>query len=265
MDKNKIYVSKEILPVFKFLEEIEKEIESILFFDRKMESIRKYYREMIELVRALSLKIPKSKNNFKFNLSEKPETIVEKFKIDYPTRSKVIALFAYLETLMRLNFAYDNKISDEVKIRELSLEQKTWKSFYKDFCLSTENEWVNDNKERAKDITAVDLRYLRNSLTHFFSLDKKLQIIDDILSCKARKLEGMEGLKKLKVRFISPEDLYEMIKGAGRLMLIKWSNDCNSDLMNDFEFNEKISSVINLVECSGAILMKEECINIIDE
>ena len=210
-DGKKIVISPDLLLTFGFLQEIEKEIESLL----------------VNLAKPL---------------------------INHAIRSKFIVLFANLETLLRLNFAYENKIDDGEKIRKLTLDQKVWESFYNNFCLSINNQWIHKNRLRLKNITAQDLRYLRNSLTHFFSLDVGLQIADATFDQKSRKLE-----QDFKVQFISPEDLYDIIKGAAMLMMKKWSDEYLSCLeINSSEFKERIIAVNTLVKNSGAIAVQGE-------
>jgi len=116
------------------------------------------------------------------------------------------------------------------------------------------------NSERAKHITAEELRYLRNSLTHFLFTDIGVQIIDHYLNNKARKLEEKT---KFKVKFISPQDLYEIIKGTVILMIKKCSDDCQTCLkLNSQEFKNKILSVNNLINKSRVIIIKNKQINI---
>jgi len=259
-DGDKVVISPDLRLIVDFLQEIEKEIESFLGFDKKLESIRKQHAETLGFVQVLAKKLKENSIDLDFTLSEHPATIADKFKMDHPVRSKIIILFANLETLLRLNFAYQNKIDDGEKIRKLTLDQKVWKSFYNNFCLNENNQWGQNNIERLKHITAHELRYLRNSLTHFFSVDKGLQIADAFLDAKSRKLELATNFK---VKFISPEDLYEIIKGTGRLMIERWSEDCKEDLRkNSNEFKEKILAVNKLIENCGVVVVKNEQINI---
>jgi len=259
-DGNKIVISPDLQPIVDFLGEIEKEIESFLRFDRKLESIKKQHLETIKLVQLLAGKLKENSIDFNFTLSEHPANIADKFKMNHVVRSKMIILFAGLETLLRLNFAYENKIDDGERIRKRTLNPKTWESFYNEFCLNENNSWGQKNKERLKYITAHELRYLRNSLTHFFSVDKGLQVADAFCNNKSRKLENVTNFK---VKFISPEDLYEIIKGAAELMIKKWSKDCENSLrLKTNKFKGKILSVNKLIKNCGAITVKNEQINI---
>lgn len=259
-DGEKVLISSDLIPVVNFLSEIEKEIETVLSFEKKLELIKKQYRETLGFVELLAGKLKEDGIDFKFTFMEHPATIADKFKILRPIRSEAIIIFANLEVLLRLNFAYDNKISDSDEIRKLSIKEEVWQKFYNDFFLSIKNEWVKNNQERCKHITVQDLRYLRNSLTHFFSLDKGLGLSYAIFDEKYRKLEEMT---EHKAKFISPEDLYGIVKGTAKLMIEKWSQDCECSFRkNSNEFKERILCVNELVKNSGAVIVKSENLNI---
>jgi len=77
------------------------------------------------------------------------------------------------------------------------------------------------------------------------------------------KTRRLEKATKFKAKFISPEDLYEILKGSAKLLIIKWSNDCKESLSkNSTEFKEKILSVRDVVVNQGAIVVKNNEINI---
>lgn len=259
-DGNRIRISSDLIPIIIFIQEIEGEVENFLGFDKKLKLIEKQYKEIIGLMLELAKKIKENSINFNYTLSENPLTFIKNLSLGHSTRSETIILFAYLEVLLCLNIAYENKISEK-NILQKATDEKTVLSFYNNFCLSKENEWGKKNQERLKRLNAKELRNLRNSLTHFFSVDKQISLSSHTeLNIKSNKIE-----KDLhfKTKFISPEDLYEMTKGTAILMIKKWDTDCKecSD-KNSYEFKEKISSVLNIVEKYGTIVIKEEEINI---
>lgn len=259
-DGNKVVISPDLREVIVFLQEIEKEINDFLTFDKKIESIRKQYLETIKLVEVLVGKLKENSIDFKFTFSEHPASIADKLKIDRPIRSEMIVLFANLEVLFCLNIAYENKTSDEKEIIKKAMNQDNIKKFISEFCLKSENEWCKNNQGRLKHISADDLRKLRNSLTHFFSVSQGLGVSYPMLDEKSRRLEKATNFK---AKFISPEDLLEIIKGAAKLMIIKWSTDCNDCLAkNSDEFKDKILAVKSIVEKSGAIVIKNNQITI---
>lgn len=256
----KIVISPDLRPIIVFLQEIEKEIRSFLGFEKRLGSIKKQYREILNFILVLTKKLKENSIDFKYTLSEHPKTIADKLKIGRPIRSEMIILFANLETLFCLNIAYENKTSDEKEIRKLARDENAIKSFLERFCLNKDNEWGQRNLERLKYITADDIRKLRNSLTHFFSVSKSLGISYAILNEKSRKLEKAT---KFKAKFISSEDLYEIIRGAGILLIKKWNNDCIDSLKkNSNEFKEKILSVNKIIKDHGVVIIKNDQINI---
>jgi len=259
-DGEKVLISPDLHPIVSFLQEIEKEIEIFLGFYKKLESIRKQHAETLKFVKVLTQKLKENSIDFNFTFSEHPSTIINKLTINRPIRSEMIVLFANLETLFCLNIAYENKISDEKEIIKKTMKQGNVKYFLEKFCLNKENEWGQKNPKRLKRITTNDLRKLRNSLTHFFSVSKGLSVSYAVLDEKSRKLEKATNFK---VKFISLEDLYEIIKGSAKLMIKKWSEDCKNSLeKNSNEFKERILFVKAVIDNYGAIIIKNERINI---
>ena len=253
-DGDKIIISPDLWPIVDFIQNIEKEIDFILGFEERLESIRKQYAETIELIRVLAQKIQENSIDFSFVLSENPSTFTDKLKIDYPLRSKMIILFAHMETLRCFNIAYENKVSEDKEIRKIARENII--PFIRDFCLSNNNDWVKNNQERANKITPDYLWKLRCSLTHFFSVTKDMAIADKNLEEKSRRLEIFSAFN---IKFISPEDLNEIIKGAGKITIKRWVSDYKE---NPEEFKERILFVKSIVEKNGAILIRNKEINI---
>jgi len=259
-DGEKVVISPDLLPVLKFLQEIEKEVESFLGIEGKLVSIRKQYEEVINLVAVLAQKIKENSIGFDFTFSENPSNILERLKFHRPLRSEMIILFANLETLFCLITAYKNKTSDEKEIRRLTMDEYAIKSFLKDFCLNGYNEWGQKYPQRLKRITIDDTRKLRNSLTHFFSVGKGLGISCPALDDKARKLEE---LIEFKSNFISPEDLYGIIKGAAMLIIKKWNEDCRESITKGSnDFKERILCVKDTIADRGAVVVNNNQINI---
>jgi len=259
-DGNEIRVSSDLVIVFKFLMEIEKEIESFLGFEKKLNSVRKQCLEILKSTQFLAKKLKDNNIDFKFTLSEKPETIVNKLKLHLPIRSQMIVLFANLEVIFCLNISYQNKTDDDKKVRDLARNNKVVKKFLNNYFLIDKNKYYKQNKKRFSKISAQQIRDFRNSLTHFFSLSNNISIIPSVLDNKARKLEKM--LKEQRQNnsiFISPEDLYELIKNAGILMIKEWNNDF---LNNPQEFKRKILSVQSVIKKNGAVIVLDKYLNI---
>lgn len=59
-----------------------------------------------------------------------------------------------------------------------------------------------------------------------------------------------------KVRFISPEDMWGLTRGAAEVMIKKWDSDCRKCLRDGSKnFERKIHSVKDLVDKHAAIIM----------
>jgi hypothetical protein len=261
-DGEKIIISSDIVPVFNFLSEIEKEVNSFLDFQKKLDAIREQHMETLELVSFLIKKL--EVNNIKFNeykLKENPGSIAEKFNFDLPIRSQVIVLFASLEVLYYLDIAYNEEFEDEDKMREFAMNDKNVKKFINSLILNDENKYYKKNKKRLCKMNSKSLRNLRNSLTHFFSLPPGgPSLAPSNVKERVLKLENILKRNKLgNVIFISPDDLYELFKTAHILRLERW----NDNFYNDRDgFKRKFKFVINLVEKYGAVSIQDKHLNI---
>ena len=256
-----IFISPDIQPVFQFLMDIEKEIDSLLGFNEKIDSIRQSHLEMINFVGFLSNKLKGANIDFNYTFKEHPEKIAEKLKLHLPLRSQIIVLFASLEVLFNLHASYELETNDEKKLRETTMDSDTTKKFINEFLLTNDNQYYLANHQHLSKIDSAKMRDLRNSLTHFFSIGHGgLSLSPSLLSQKARKLENiLKQNKKGNVVFISENDLYNLIKQANILRMKRWSDDFQK---NPQDFKRKIQHVINLVKREGAIIVQNNQINI---
>jgi hypothetical protein len=257
-----IEISPNITPVVQFLMEIEKEIDTIMSFNKRNDRIRDRYLSMLNLVQFLSDKL--KENNIYWEYKGKTlSDIDEDIKYHFPVRSQCIVLFASLEVLFVLFIAYEYEIVENEEIRKKTMDQKIVKKFINKVVLSDKNDYYSKNKKRFSSVSAKQIRELRNFLTHFFSIPEKgLGIIPKELEERALDLE--EKIKESKpgishVKFISPEDLYELIKSANILWLKLLSDDFNNK--ND-DFKRKINFVINVVNSHGAKILYNKNLNI---
>lgn len=248
------------MPVFNFLMEIEKEVESLLGFSKKLSSISEGYIDLINFVKFLNDKLRENSIDYQYTFKQNPEKFVEEFKSHLPLRSQMIVLFSSLDVLFNLHMSYEYLTSDEDRLRELTMNQDNTKKFLNRFILNDDNSYYKDNKERLSKIDSSKLRGLRNSLTHFFSIGHGgLSLAPDILDDRARKLESIfKQNKNGNVVFVSPKDLYGLIKEANLLRMKKWDEDFNKDRDN---FKKKISFVIDLVKREGAVLVFNKDLN----
>ena len=260
-DGKNIIISPDIMPVFKFLMEIEKEVESFLGFNKRLGGISENYLEMVNFVGFLSNKLKENNIDFQYTFKEHPEKFADKLNFYLPLRSQVIVLFASLDVLFNLHMAYENETGDENKLRELTMNTDNTKFFLNDFLLNEENRYYKENKARLSKIDSAKLRNLRNSLTHFFSIGHGgLSLTPSLLDEKARKLENiLKQNKQGNVVFISQEDLHELIKSANHLRIKKWSDDFQNNQIN---FKRKMNFVIDLVKREAAIILLNKGLNI---
>ncbi|MCX6722709.1 MAG: hypothetical protein NT094_01415 [Candidatus Staskawiczbacteria bacterium] len=260
-DGKKIMISHDMVPVFSFLMEIEKEIDSLLGFNKKLNGIRESHLEMINFVGFLSNKLKENNIDFKYNFKEHPNKIAEKLDFHIPLRSQTIVLFASLDVLFNLHMAYENETDDDNVLKKLTMDNDNIKSFLNIFLLAEENHYYKTNKTRLSKIDSTKLRDLRNSLTHFFSIGHGgLSLAPSLLDEKARKLENiLKQQKKGNVVFMSQDDLYELIKSANHLQMKKWSDNFQE---NNVNFKRKMNFVISLVKREGAVIMLNKDLNI---
>ncbi len=260
IDNGTLFMSSDISPVFNFLVEIDKEIKSILNFQTKLDQIREQHLNTLDLVSYLAKKLKDANIDFKYDIKEKPATFADKLEFDLPLRSQMIVLFSYLEVLYFLDLAYIHETIDENGIKKIAMDDKNVKKFLNKFILAKNNEYYNDNS-RLRKLNSQTLRNLRNSLIHFFSLSSEgLSVMPSFLDKKARKLEKVfKESKNGNVFFISPDDLYEMIRSGYILRLNNWSEDFQK---NNNIFKKKIKSVISLVYKYGAVTVFNKNLNV---
>lgn len=254
----KIVISSDIMPVFNFLMEIEKEIESLLGFQKKLDEIREQYLDMLKFVQFLGQKLKENNIDFIYNFEKNPTLVAEKFNLHLPIRSQAIVLFASLEVLYLLHIAYEKEVDDDNSLREIAMKDSNFlKLFLNSFLLTDKNSYYKNNKARLSKIDSGKIRGLRNSLTHFFSLSASgVSMAPKILDEKARKFENiLKQNKHGNIVFISPEDLYELIRYSYVLRMKKWSDDFQS---NPDDFKRKIEFVINVVKKYGAIVVQNK-------
>ncbi len=167
-------------------------------------------------------------------------------------RANSVAIFSYWETLFCLFIAYEFQTWDKNQIIGHSRNHKTRKTFYTKYLLNSEIEWNKLNSERLKHFTADQMIALRNSLTHFFSLDKHIQLTHASMDTEARDLEKQTDYQ---LKFLSPEDLYKMVGGAGILIITEWTKGYDLSLKDQsFAYKEKMLCVNRLVHEHGAVV-----------
>ncbi|MDH3324794.1 MAG: hypothetical protein OEL89_04090 [Candidatus Peregrinibacteria bacterium] len=248
INEDSVVLSPNLMVIFTFLMEIEKEVKSFLGFQEQLEEVREQVTELSGLIEFFAQKLKENDLDFTYQLSQSPKTIVDKLKFHRSPRSELIVLFAHLETLRVLWTAYENKTKNEAELRDAS--DGAIDKFLTDFCLCKKNEWFKKNSKRS--ISSQNLRDLRNSLTHFFSTKG--------LGVGTFFDEESERLRKKtnnKIKIIAPDDLLEIIGAASLLLIKKWSDDYQESLNeNKSEFEKRIKCVKYLVETHGSKILR---------
>jgi hypothetical protein len=260
-DGKQIRISKNLREVFSFLSNVSKEIEDLLSLEEKIISIQEGYNDLLEFNTTL-LKIVKQ-NNLEFNTNITMKNIEDNLKLfqdfRYPTRSTIIALFSYIEVLYCIDLAYQNSISDPIKILKLSTD-KSVKKFITNYILNDSNDFYKANKQRFSKITSKQLRQLRNLLVHFFSTNAEISIHPKNFEEKARIIEAeFEKSGQSNFIFLSSNDLYNLVKDSSMLLLNEWSNDFQS---RPDQFKKMIFCVKKLVTEIGSVIIPDSAIKI---
>ncbi len=260
-DNRKIFISPELSGMFTFLIEIDKEVNSLLNFEKKLEVIRSGYSEMIDFVQFLVDKLKDADIDHKYTFKNDPIVVTDELNgFHLPLRSQMIVLFAYIEVLICLHIAYINSTDIDSKIMEYAMNSEVVKKFLNMYFLTEKNPYFKKHKKRFSQISAKQIRNLRNSLTHFFSVGKNISIMPDELSKKARRLEkALKRAGKQDSFFISQNDLFELVKGAGMIMIEGWSNDSRND---SAAFKKKIAAVQSVIEKNGAHVVFDKQLNV---
>lgn len=253
-ENNQIIISPDLTCIFDFLIWIQLELDSIFWFENQLKKIKKQFQETLQLTAFLAKKLEENNIDYSYDLIEHPNAIVGKFNFQLPIRSQFIVLFANLEVIFALYIAFQKETSDENLIRNTLMDQEETRKFLNIFLLSEKNEFYLSNKKLFSKISAKKLRELRNSLAHFFSVSWTINLIHNDLTKEARALE-----LKLKIAnihdtsFLTPEDLFNLIKSSSRLLFKIWSDLYLDDPV---DFKRKIFFVKTIVEERAAVTIK---------
>ncbi len=253
-ENNQIIISPDLICIFDFLIWIQLELDSIFWFENQLKKIKKQFQETLQLTTFLAKKLEDNNIDYSYDLTDHPDTIAEKFNFQLPIRSQFIVLFAHLEVIFALYIAFQKETSDENLIRDSLMNPEETRKFLNIFLLSEKNEFYLNNKKLFSTISAKKLRELRNSLAHFFSVSWTINLIHSNFTKEARALELK--LKKANIHdtcFLTPDDLFELIKSSSRLLFKIWSDLYLDDPDN---FKRKIYFVKTIVEERAAVTIK---------
>lgn len=256
-DGSQILISPDISPVFRFLIEIQTEIDHILKFNEQLQEAGRDYKDLLKLIQFLTGMLREHNIEYEYRFERDPKLIADALKPIFPIRAQMIVLFASLEVLFTLHMAYELHTSDTNDLRQATLDVQNTKEFINNFILTKENSYYRENSDRLKKIDSRKFRELRNSLTHFFSVGPGgLSISPDVFTKSSRKLEAdLERNKHGHIVFFSEADLYGLIKAANFLRLKKWSNDFMAD---SALFKSSMTHVKELVAREAAVIVHKQ-------
>lgn len=261
IENNNAYISQDLTQTVDFLIGVESEIKTILGFKEKIKDLYEHYKDLLKCTSEMARLLKDDGQKFEYKFKDRPEAIIEKSKLEIPIRSELIILFASLEVLYFLDLTYKNETINDSTLRTLAMDNKNLKKFLNSFVLNKNNEFYNKHIIRFSKVHSKMLRELRNSLTHFFSVNaENLFIVQDHESDKVKKIESLFNKNKMgNVVSMSPDDLAGLIEGAHKVIFKIWDKDCRNDIK---DFQKKIQFVIELVKTKGPYLIKEDSINL---
>lgn len=247
--KDKLFIHPDFVSIFQFLMNMEAEIETILGYQKRLLAIKDFVRTLLGVASHMKPNDDFDKHNLSF--PEPMEDFLKRLECPRPVHCEFIILFSRLETLRCLWTAYDKKTNDPKVLRDASDEAID--DFIKKFCLCKKNEWYSKNSKRSGKLSVQNLRTLRNSLVHFFSVGKigLVPFYDD-------EYKDLMDKTNNKVQILSPDDFDQMLRSAARLLLIYWDDGAKKSEKNgDDDFYERMVCVKNLVEKNGSKIIRK--------
>lgn len=210
---NSLVISPNISSIFDFLIKIDSEILSVLEFNKKLDVIKIDISEILKLTSHLSKIIQDNNLDLNYEIDNNILKIWEKFNFLIPTRAEFIILFSYLEVLFSVYISFEKEIDDKELIRKEVMNSEETRKFISKFILNINNDYFNKNSKKLWWITSVQLRDLRNSLTHFYSLwDSLIVLVNDNSNTENKKITNdfkSVGLKNIYP--LSSFDLYKLL------------------------------------------------------
>ncbi len=255
-DDKKIEISKELRRVFTFLMDVEKETKAVLTVEEQGKQFFEYYKDLLNCASQMAHLLKTNNIKYDYHFIKDPEFLVKVPIIKISILSQLIIIFAALEVAYFFYLAYTLEISDNNLLRKEAMNDKNLKKFLNSFILNEGNQFYKDNKEKFKHITSTELRVLRNSLTHFFSIGSdKFIIVEDSQSEKVKNFETLLKKKGMSnTCAFSPNDLTKLLESAHIKMFKIWDSDNKSNPEN---FRRKIAFVEELVKSNAPTMIAE--------
>lgn len=262
MKNSKLIISENMLPVINFIEEIDKEIEDLFYFSDNQSILLDGYKQLIAFSKFSYEELKKrqiSTNKYPLDLVNKVAKVLVQH--EQPVRCQMIAIFAYMEALFVIHLAYAKNVSSLISIKKEASDDRNKKRYINLYLLSDENDYYKQHK-KLKRLDSTKLIYLRNILTHFFSVTDQ-HIVINSESTKTIEDKFYSELKKQKMGGIvnvSPKELLLLVREAGLLMVEKWSEDSKDD---NIKFNRNINFVQKVVHQHAAIIISQKELSMI--
>ena len=249
LDWKKIYISKGLIPIFEFLSNIEKEIDIILNYKTKLETLREvmadvlwYLGENLSLLSEIWIKKPLPENSKITDKYLNGET----FNIQQVlTRSNMILVFSYIETLFCIITAYSLELDDQESIVYNS-KNKLINNIEK-YLIGKKNTYFINNKEKLWKLTAKSLKDLRNWLVHFYSISPQNIALSEGEFKKWEKITTLFHEENIVI--LSSIDLFELVKVGSKIFIQELAYDFKH---NKNSFNRKIEIVKKVIAVNAA-------------
>lgn len=251
-DGEEIVISQDLWEIFDFLWNIDKELKSLMEIEQRLKSLKSKYLDIFENLVLFVEKAKEAKIDLNYELSKDTFDVKDEIQNIDLYRSQMITLFSYMETLFSLVTVYDQEISSKKEV--IGKTKNNSESLINQFILNEENVFYKRNKERFSKITAGNLKDLRNMLTHFFSVSPSIGIIaqeafQNILPQVIEIENLLHSRGHIDYVYISPNNFYELLQDAFKLVMIKRNNDT---VNSSIDFKRKINLVLEIVMGHGA-------------
>lgn len=245
LKKWSLTISPNLREIFDFLMNIEKEIKLLLWYDQKTNQIKMKAQKTLEELSKMAFFLEQNGLHYNYTIKKEDFFIPSDFETHSIERTKVISLFAYMETLFCIMSIYNHETIKHEEI--ITHTNNDIRELIKKFILSDENTYYREHKAKLSKITANQFKALRNTLAHFYSVPEYISIVEDPIA------NHLIQNKLKNTIFISAHDLYELIRSASLLIFFEWNNDT---VQNQEVFIKKINCVKEVVEKNWAKLIK---------
>ena len=256
---DKIILSSELMDIINFLAELTNEMGLLVNLESRFSSIQKGFDTLVKVCSIQSKLLKENEINYSIDepIHEFESSLNKLHNYSEPTRSIMVALFTKIEVMFCLYIAYkfETDKTDQVIKIATGPNNKEILKFFNVYFLTNNNKYYKRNCDKFSKISAKKFRLLRNSLVHFFST------IDSIILYQSSNINGAIKANRIyksknyndKI-FISPSDLYELIKASFNLLFEKWETDSKK---NPEIFTKKIAFVKSIVMKKSSVSIRD--------